>query len=192
MLGFSPISSNAFSSISALASRNAVARIAVGPAFSRGFDIGFEKGPTLVGTATITQEVMYSSVHFAANGIVEKIGTTNIPVVVSASFNWADTASLESQGSLTSKSVLLLGGTADLTFPSTLAGKLTNAFDNADTVDLTLYLDKQLDLSAYIEKMPELALYLDKQKPVDLYIDKIINKSQYIDKQKSFDLFRER
>ena len=58
MLGFSPISSNALSSISALASRNAVARIAVGPAFSRGFDIGFEKGPTLVGTATITQEVM--------------------------------------------------------------------------------------------------------------------------------------
>ena len=93
---------------------------------------------------------------------------------------------------IASKSVLLLGGTADLTFPSTLAGKLSNAFDNADTVDLTLYLDKQLDLSAYIEKMPELALYLDKQKPVDLYIDKIINKSQYIDKQKSFDLFRER
>ena len=67
-----------------------------------------------------------------------------------------------------------------------------NAFDNSDIVDLTLYLDKQMDLSAYIEKMPELALYLDKQKPVDLYIDKIINKSQYINKQSSFDLMRER
>ena len=62
----------------------------------------------------------------------------------------------------------------------------------ADTVDLTLYLDKQIDLASYIRKMPEIALYLDKQRPVTLYIDEIISKSQYIDKQASFDLIRER
>lgn len=192
MLGFSPISSNALSSVTAIASSNAVAKIVVGPAFSRGFDIGYERGPSLVATATVTQEFLHSSLHLSATGTVEKLGVTNIPVIVSAAFNWADTAYLQSQASLSANSVLLLGGTADLSFPSTISGKLTNAFDNADVVDLTLFLDKQLDLSVYLERMPELALYLDKQKPVDLYIDKIINKSQYINKQSSFDLMRER
>ena len=192
MLGFNSISSNPFSAVSVTASSNGVAKIVVGPAFSRGFDIGFERGPTLIATATITQEFLHSSLHLSATGTVEKLGVTNIPVIVSAAFNWADTAYLQSQASLSANSVLLLGGVADITFPSTISGKLTNAFDNSDVVDLTLYLDKQMDLSAYIEKMPELAFYLDKQKSVDLYIDRIINKSQYINKQSSFDLMRER
>ena len=192
MFGFNSISANAISSIGVTASQNAVAKIAVGPAFSRGFDFGYAKGPLLVGTATITQEVLHASLHFNAKGTVEKVGLASLPVVVSANFDWAMTTLLKSQLSLSSNSVLLLGGTASLTPSAQVAGALTSSIDNADTVDLTLYLDKQIDLASYIRQMPDIALYLDKQKPVALYIDEIISKSQYIDKQVSFDLKREK
>ena len=91
-----------------------------------------------------------------------------------------------------SNSVLLLGGIASIVPSARVAGLLSSPFDNDDTVDLILYLDKQIDLASYIRKMPEMALYLDKQKPVELYIDEIISKSQYIDRQLSFDLKREK
>ena len=88
--------------------------------------------------------------------------------------------------------VLLLGGTASIVPSAQVAGSLTSPLDNADTIDLILYLDKQIDLASYIRKVPEIALYLDKQKTVELYIDEIVSKSQYIDKQVSFDLKREK
>jgi hypothetical protein len=115
-----------------------------------------------------------------------------MPVVVSTTFDWATTALLESQLSFSSNSVLLLGGIASIVPSARVAGLLSSPFDNDDTVDLILYLDKQIDLASYIRKMPEMALYLDKQKPVELYIDEIISKSQYIDRQLSFDLKREK
>ena len=169
-----------------------MARIAVGPAFSRGFNSGYAKGPFLVGTATITQDVLNVSSHFNAKGTVEKIGLASLPVVVSTNFDWAITALLESQLSFSSNSVLLLGGTASIVPSAQVAGSLTSPLDNADTIDLILYLDKQIDLASYIRKVPEIALYLDKQKTVELYIDEIVSKSQYIDKQVSFDLKREK
>jgi hypothetical protein len=192
MFGFNPISANAMSSVGVVASQNAVAKIAVGPAFSRGFDFGYAKGPLLVGTATITQDVLHASLYFNAKGTVEKVGLANLPVVVSATFDWATTTILKSQLSFSSNSVLLLGGTANIAASAQMAGLLSSPLDNADVVNLTLYLDKQIDLASYIRRMPEIALYLDKQRPVTLYIDEIISKSQYIDKQASFDLMRER
>jgi hypothetical protein len=192
MFGFNSISANAISSIGVTASQNAVAKIAVGPAFSRGFDFGYAKGPLLVGTATITQEVLHTSLYFNAKGTVEKVGLASLPVVVSTNFNWAMTTFLKSQLSFSPNSVLLLGGTASIVASAQVAGSLTSPVDNADTVDLILYLDKQIDLASYIRRVPEIALYLDKQKTVELYIDEIVSKSQYIDKQVSFDLKREK
>ena len=192
MLGFNAISANAISSIGVTASQNAVAKIAVGPAFSRGFDSGYAKGPFLVGTATITQDVLTISAYLNAKGTVEKVGLASLPIVGSASFDWASTALLESQLSFSSNSVLLLGGTANLTPSVMMSGLLTNPTDNADVIDLTLYLDKQIDLTSYINKAPEISLYLDKQRLIALYVDKVVSKSQYIDKQVSFDLKREK
>ena len=140
MFGFNSISANAISSVGAKASQNAMARIAVGPAFSRGFNSGYAKGPFLVGTATITQDVINVSSHFNAKGTVEKIGLASLPVVVSTNFDWAITALLESQLSFSSNSVLLLGGTASIVPSAQVAGSLTSPLDNADTIDLILYL----------------------------------------------------
>ena len=144
--------------------------------FDFGFDYGFQFGGTLLkGNLVRETHPVYSTATVAADG-----------TVILGDVIFAGLATLQSQTNFTGKSVLLTSGKVGFN----LSGG--SRFDSADTLLFTLYLDKGVDLSSYIDKERLLTLYADKSLDSNLYIDKNLSSSKYVDKALDQILVRER
>ena len=131
--------------------------------------------------------------RLVADGTVERLGSALL--AGSGALDARVTAleaNLQSIGSLTGNSVLLIGGVVNLAPLAAIDAVLVNTFDNADQVDFTLYLDKIKEFSSYIDSTRSITSYIDKQRAITLYVDEILSPTSYIDKQRSFDLIREK
>jgi len=172
------------------------ATLSSGGPFSLGFSSGFEHGVSLIGSGTIIQEFLGVVASLVADGIVEKLGITSLSPTFSITskpqIQLTVPTSIQTVGSLSGNSVLLIGGRTDLLPLASIQAVLVSTLENGDTVELTLYLDKLRELTGYIDKSQSLNLYIDKQKDLSLYLDKALSHTKYIDKQRSFELVREK
>lgn len=153
--------------------------------FDFGFDYGFQFGGTLLkGNLVRETHPVYSTATVAADG-----------TVILGDVIFAGLATLQSQTNFTGKSVLLTSGKVGFNLSGGSrfdSAVLTSVFESADTLLFTLYLDKGVDLSSYIDKERLLTLYADKSLDSNLYIDKNLSSSKYVDKALDQILVRER
>ena len=172
------------------------ASLGTGSPFSLGFNTGFQQGISVIGQGTIIQEFLGIVTAISADGIVEKPGITSLGPTFSITpkpqIQLSPPTSIQTVGSLSGNSVLLLGGSTNLLPLASIQAVLVSNLDNFDEVEFTLYLDKLREITGYIDKSQSLNLYIDKQKAIELYLDKVLSHTKYIDKQRSFELVREK
>ena len=160
------------------------ARLASSGPFDNGFAYGFEQdGVIFRANGSIYQNHLLSQSIITANATVSR---HEDPVGL---------ASLQSQTNFTGKSVLLTSGKVGFNLSGGSrfdSAVLTSVFESADTLLFTLYLDKGVDLSSYIDKERLHTLYADKSLDSNLYIDKNLSSSKYVDKALEQILVRER
>lgn len=172
------------------------ASLGTGSPFSLGFDTGFKQGISVIGQGTIIQEFLGAVASLTSSGTVEKLGIISLSPTFSITpkpqIQLTPPTSIQTVGSLSGNSVLLIGGRTDLLPLASIQAVLVSNLDNFDEVKFNLYLDKLRELTGYIDKSQSLNLYIDKQKALSLYLDKALSHTKYIDKQRSFELVREK
>ena len=143
--------------------------------FDDGFDFGFQfGGAVLKGDLVRETHPIYSTATIAADG-----------TVILGDVTFAGLATLQSQTNFSGKSVLLHSAKAGFNlsggarFDSAI---LTSVFESADIALFTLYIDKGVGLSSYVDKASLHTLYVDKSLGATLYVDKDLASSKYIDK----------
>ena len=194
MLGFNAISEAPFSevesgiintaSLSGAASLITVSlksSIGSGSPFDSGFNIGYESGSRLRGTATITQNLLSSSMSLVAT-----------PTIISGDVVFTESLSLQSSTSFGANSVLLIGPSSSIAASLfSIQAVLSGSKDQADSALFTLHLDKEISLPLNVYKGIDIASQIDKQSDYSSYIDKAILNTGHIDKSVEQTLTRE-
>tara|TARA_Y100000296_G_scaffold85485_1_gene121546 strand:+ start:2183 stop:2767 length:585 start_codon:yes stop_codon:yes gene_type:complete len=194
MLGFNAISEAPFSevesgiintaSLSGAASLITVSlksSIGSGSPFDSGFGIGYESGSRLRGTATITQNLLSSSMSLVAT-----------PTIISGDVVFTESLSLQSSTSFSANSVLLIGPSSSIgASVFSIQAALSGSKDQADSKLFTLYLDKGIDLSSNIYKGIDISAYIDKSSGYSSHLDKGTLITGHIDKSMDQILVRE-
>jgi len=194
MLGFNAISEAPFSevesgiinraSLSGAASLITVSlksSIGSGSPFDSGFGIGYESGSRLRGTATITQNLLSSSMSLVAT-----------PTIISGDVVFTESLSLQSSTSFGANSVLLIGPSSSIAASLfSIQAVLSGSKDQADSALFTLHLDKEISLPLNVYKGIDIASQIDKQSGYSSYIDKAILNTGHIDKSVEQTLTRE-
>ena len=194
MLGFNAISEAPFSevesgiintaSLSGAASLITVSlksSIGSGSPFDSGFGIGYESGSRLRGTATITQNLLSSSMSLVAT-----------PTIISGDVVFTESLSLQSSTSFGANSVLLIGPSSSIAASLfSIQAVLSGSKDQADSALFTLHLDKEISLPLNVYKGIDIASQIDKQSDYSSYIDKAILNTGHIDKSVEQTLTRE-
>jgi hypothetical protein len=194
MLGFNAISEAPFSevesgiintaSLSGAASLITVSlksSIGSGSPFDSGFNIGYESGSRLRGTATITQNLLSSSMSLVAT-----------PTIISGDVVFTESLSLQSSTSFGANSVLLIGPSSSIgASVFSIQAVLSGSKDQADSKLFTLYLDKGIDLSSNIYKGIDISAYIDKSSGYSSHLDKGTLITGHIDKSMDQILVRE-
>ena len=165
--------------------------------FTSGFTQGFDRGSFVSGRPFISQNHLDSHATLIADGTVERIGGP-VSMLGTATFT-ADYdrvfplfANIQSIGSLTGNSVLLHGGSINLSSIARLQPRLSTEYDQPDIIALTLYVDRLRSLNGYISKTKDFTGYIDKQLSITSNIDKTSGVTGYIDKVVEKTLVKER
>ena len=166
-------------------------------AFTSGFTQGFDRGSFVSGRPFISQNHLDSYATLIANGVVDRIPdslslSSNASMAASPSFQHGVFSTLQSIGSLSGNSVLLHGGSINLSSIARIQPKLSTDYDQPDIIALTLYIDKLRGINGYISKTKDLTGYIDKQLSITSSIDKTSGITGYIDKVVEKTLVKER
>ena len=193
MLGFNAISEAPFSevesgiintaSLSGAASLITVSlksSIGSGSPFDSGFGIGYESGSRLRGTATITQNLLSSSMSLVAT-----------PTIISGDVVFTESLSLQSSTSFSANSLLIVPSSSIGASVFSIQAVLSGSKDQADSKLFTLYLDKGIDLSSNIYKGIDISAYIDKSSGYSSHLDKGTLITGHIDKSMDQILVRE-
>jgi len=155
--------------------------IGSGSPFDSGFNIGYESGSRLRGTATITQNLLSSSMSLVAT-----------PTIISGDVVFTESLSLQSSTSFGANSVLLIGPSSSIAASLfSIQAVLSGSKDQADSALFTLHLDKEISLPLNVYKGIDIASQIDKQSGYSSYIDKAILNTGHIDKSVEQTLTRE-
>tara|TARA_Y100000034_G_C6819933_1_gene369156 strand:+ start:165 stop:749 length:585 start_codon:yes stop_codon:yes gene_type:complete len=155
--------------------------IGSGSPFDSGFNIGYESGSRLRGTATITQNLLSSSMSLVAT-----------PTIISGDVVFTESLSLQSSTSFGANSVLLIGPSSSIAASLfSIQAVLSGSKDQADSALFTLHLDKEISLPLNVYKGIDIASQIDKQSDYSSYIDKAILNTGHIDKSVEQTLTRE-
>jgi len=155
--------------------------IGSGSPFDSGFGIGYESGSRLRGTATITQNLLSSSMSLVAT-----------PTIISGDVVFTESLSLQSSTSFGANSVLLIGPSSSIAASLfSIQAVLSGSKDQADSALFTLHLDKEISLPLNVYKGIDIASQIDKQSGYSSYIDKAILNTGHIDKSVEQTLTRE-
>ena len=143
--------------------------------FDDGFDFGFQfGGAVLEGDLTTERHSIPATVTIVAD-----------ETVILGDVTYQGLARFQTQTNFSGKSVLLHSAKVGFNLSSGArfdSAILTSVFEKADTVLFTLYIDKGVDLSSYVDKASLHTLYVDKSLGATLYVDRDRTSSKYIDK----------
>ena len=166
-----------------------------GSPFDNGFSDGFNQGTYVSGHGFVATNHLQVIATLTAVAEVSKfVEAVALPSTstLSADLTALERSSLQSIGSLTGNSVLLHGGSTNLSSLAIIQARLLSATEKPDTVSFSLYIDKLRELDGYIIKTKDVTGYIDKELSVTSYIDKNSGITGYIDKIVEKTLVRER
>jgi len=166
-------------------------------AFTSGFSQGFVRGSQVSGSPFLSQNHLAGRATLIANGVVDRVShslslSVNASMATSPSFQHGVFSTLQSIGSLSGNSVLLHGGSINLSSIARLQPRLSTEYDQPDIIALTLYVDRLRSLNGYISKTKDFTGYIDKQLSITSNIDKTSGVTGYIDKVVEKTLVKER
>ena len=171
------------------------ASLGTGSPFDNGFSDGFNQGTHVSGHGFVATNHLQIIATLTATAEVSKfIEAVTLPSTasLSADLTALERCSLQSIGSLTGNSVLLHGGSTNLSSLATIQARLLSVTEKPDTVSFSLYVDKLRELDGYIIKTKNITGHIDKQLSINSYIDKNSGITGYIDKIVEKTLVRER
>ena len=171
------------------------ASLGTGSPFDNGFSDGFNQGTHVSGHGFVATNHLRVIATLTATAEVAKfVEAVTLPSTasLSADLTALERCSLQSIGSLTGNSVLLHGGSTNLSSLATIQARLLSVTEKPDTVSFSLYVDKLRELDGYIIKTKNITGHIDKQLSINSYIDKNSGITGYIDKIVEKTLVRER
>ena len=191
----SSISGSGSISSSAVVEKLGRATLGTGSPFTNGFSKGFDEGTFVSGHGFVAVNHLEAVATLTATaGVFKFFDPITLPAVatLNAKLTALGSMSLQSIGSLSGNSVLLHGGSTNLSSVASIEAKLLSTTENADIVSFSLHIDKLRGLDGYISKTKNITGYIDKELSVSSYIDKDSGITGYIDKIVEKTLVRER
>lgn len=171
------------------------ASLGTGTPFTSGFNSdGFTGGTRVSANGFVASNHLGAVATLTADAEVTRLFNTTLSAVatLSADLVPVQDAVIQSIASLTGNSVLLHGGSTDLSSVVSIEARLLSTTEKPDIVSFSLHVDKLRELNGYISKTKDITGYIDKGLNITSYIDKDSGITGYIDKIVEKTLVRER
>jgi len=171
------------------------ASLGTGTPFTSGFNPeSFTGGTRVSANGFVASNHLEAVATLTAAAEVTRLFNTTLSAVatLSADLVPVQDAVIQSIASLTGNSVLLHGGSTNLSSVVSIEAKLLSTTEKPDIVSFSLHVDKLRELNGYISKTKDITGYIDKGLNITSYIDKDSGITGYIDKIVEKTLVRER